>query len=39
MLLMEKNETLNENTLKAISLIAKQKNLKIVNFDDPTALF
>jgi hypothetical protein len=38
MLLIEKDEV-NEKVLKAIKLIAKQKELKIVDFPNQTALF
>jgi hypothetical protein len=38
-ILIEKDEHLDEKTLKAINLIAKQKELKIVDFDKHTALF
>jgi hypothetical protein len=39
MLLIKKDELNNENILKAIKLIAKQKELKIVDFPNQTALF
>jgi hypothetical protein len=39
MLLIEKNELQDEKVIKAIKLIAKQKELKIVDFPNQTALF
>lgn len=39
MLLIEKNELHDEKVMKAIKLIAKQKELKIVDFPSQTALF
>lgn len=39
MVLLEKNELHNEKTLKAIKLMAKQKELKIIDFPSQTALF
>jgi hypothetical protein len=39
MLLIKKDELHNEKVLKAIKLIAKQKELKIVDFPNQTALF
>lgn len=39
MLLIEKNGLQDEKVMKAIKLIAKQKELKIVDFPNHTALF
>jgi hypothetical protein len=39
MLLIDKNELHDEKIVKAIKLIAKQKEMKIVDFPNQTALF